>query len=679
MNITELARKLKVPTKELKEKLPELGFAIGLRAIQIPDEQAEAVIKKWNEMKQLERLRQKVEKVKRVEEEKKEREPAEKIIFLPPVITVHSLAQKLNLSIIKIINELLKNGIIATINDNLDFEIAAIIAQNLGFQVELSKEEEIKKRDSEIKEKLTQLLVEDKTRQSSRPPVVVVLGHIDHGKTSLLDKIRQTKVTEEEAGGITQHIGAYQVEVESKDYGKKRITFIDTPGHEAFNEMRSRGGQVADLAVLVIAADDKIQPQTLESIKIIQESNLPFIVAINKIDKPEADLDKIKKGLSEINLVPEDWGGKTVCLPISAKTGQGINELLEMILLMADLNKEKLKADPDRLSVGTVIESHLDPGEGVKATVLIRTGTLNLEDQVIVGDSYGRIRLMKNFQGQLLEKARPGTPVQILGLKTVPLVGDVLEVVNDLKEFKKRIKTLGKYQRKMITDQEGLTSAQGGSALGGKEKEEKKETILNIVLRADVSGSLEAIVAALEKLQTPEIKINFLKKELGDLTESDLELARTASAWLVGFQVEVPSTVSKLAQEEGIKIYLFRIIYDLIDEAKRQINALLKPEIIEHYLGKIEVLAIFRKSSQEMVVGGRVIDGEIQPKTKIRIWRQNQLMGDGLLDQLQINKQNVEKAKTGAECGIRFEGKPIINLGDIIEVYQQEKRERKIF
>ena len=679
MNITELARKLKVPTKELKEKLPELGFAIGLRAIQIPDEQAEAVIKKWNEMKQLERLRQKVEKVKRVEEEKKEREPAEKIIFLPPVITVHSLAQKLNLSIIKIINELLKNGIIATINDNLDFEIAAIIAQNLGFQVELSKEEEIKKRDSEIKEKLTQLLVEDKTRQSSRPPVVVVLGHIDHGKTSLLDKIRQTKVTEEEAGGITQHIGAYQVEVESKDYGKKRITFIDTPGHEAFNEMRSRGGQVADLAVLVIAADDKIQPQTLESIKIIQESNLPFIVAINKIDKPEADLDKIKKGLSEINLVPEDWGGKTVCLPISAKTGQGINELLEMILLMADLNKEKLKADPDRLSVGTVIESHLDPGEGVKATVLIRTGTLNLEDQVIVGDSYGRIRLMKNFQGQLLEKARPGTPVQILGLKTVPLVGDVLEVVNDLKEFKKRIKTLGKYQRKMITDQEGLTSAQGGSALGGKEKEEKKETILNIVLRADVSGSLEAIVAALEKLQTPEIKINFLKKELGDLTESDLELARTASAWLVGFQVEVPSTVSKLAQEEGIKIYLFRIIYDLIDEAKRQINALLKPEIIEHYLGKIEVLAIFRKSSQEMVVGGRVIDGEIQPKTKIRIWRQNQLMGDGLLDQLQINKQNVEKARTGAECGIRFEGKPIINLGDIIEVYQQEKRERKIF
>lgn len=664
MNLTELARKLKVSTKELKAKLPELGFHIGLKAIQIPDKQAEKVIAKWQEMKRLEKLRQKVERAKSVEKEK-EKKPLEKIVVLPEIITVNRLAEKLNLPVTKIISELMKNGVVATINENLDFEIAAIIAESLGFKIQKSETQEIE--GPKIKEKIANLLSQkEKGKLILRPPVVVVLGHVDHGKTTLLDYLRQTHVAAKEAGGITQHIGAYQISVKGKDKKDHLITFIDTPGHEAFNEIRARGGQVADIAILVIAADDKIQPQTLESIKVIQESNLPFIVAINKIDKPEADVDRIKKGLSEINLTPEDWGGQVICLPISAKTGQGVNDLLEMILLIVEMEKEKFLANPSHEGVGVVIEAHKEKTIGPMATVLVYSGTIFVHDNIIVGNVYGRIRSLRDFLGNFIEKAGPGTPVQILGLKDVPQVGDIFEVVRDLKEFKKRIKGLKpKYKELRFVE---------------KVVEKRKETkILNIVLRADVLSSLDAITVALKKLEVPEIKIKFVKKGLGEITDADVDLAKSSKAWLVGFNVGVSAAAKSLAEEMGIKIYLYQIIYQLIDEAKVQMQNLIEPEIVEHPLGKMKVLIVFRKSSQEMIIGAKVIEGLVKKGAKIRVWRGEKLIGEGDLVQLQINKQDVEEAKSGAECGVRFAGQPVINVDDVLEVFSVEKVEKKIF
>jgi len=668
MNLTELARKLKVTTKELKEKLPELGFHIGQRAIQIPDNQAQGVIEKWQAMLAQEELKKKEEMLRQRDEVADEKQTkSERLVRLTPIITVNHLAEKLGLPVIKIISELLKQGVVATINDNLDYEIAAIIAETLGWQAEKCENDEVCQ--ITVKEKIKNLLgQENKKDLVVRPPVVVVMGHIDHGKTSLLDRIRSTNVAAKEAGAITQHIGAYQVEIEDKEYGRRKITFIDTPGHEAFNEMRSHGGQVADIAILVIAADDKVQPQTLESIKVIQESNLPFIVAINKIDRPEADIDRIKKGLSEINIAPEDWGGKTICVPVSAKTGEGIDNLLKMVLLVADLEKDKLLTNPNREALGVVIESHVDKGAGTVATVIVYAGTLHSRDNIIIGQAHGRIRSLKNYLNEEVEIAEPGMPVQILGLKTSAHVGDILEVVDDAKDFKKRAKGLSPTHHFALSQSTAV-----------KEKSQTSAA-LNVVLKADVLGSLEAIITALEKLNiNPEVKIKIIKKGLGDITDADFNLAKSSNAWLVGFHVEVNSTAKGLAEETGYPFYLYQVIYQLIDEAQKQMNGLLKPEIVEHPLGKGKILALFRKSGNQQVVGVRVNDGQAVKGAKIRVWRADKLIGEGSLAQLQINKENVAEAKTGVECGIRFDGHAGLQVDDILEIYSEEKKERKIF
>jgi len=669
MNLTELARKLKITTKELKEKLPELGFHIGKRAIQIPDNQAEQVLVKWQERQAQDELKVKEEQLRqRQQTQDTDEKKSERLISLPSIITVNRLAEKLGLPVTKIISDLLKQGVVATINDNLDYEIAAIIAESLGWRAEQSEEEETKK--IHLKERFKNIIVDEKKKDLlPRPPVVVVMGHIDHGKTTLLDFIRQTNVAAQEAGAITQHIGAYSVEINDKEYGRRQITFIDTPGHEAFNEMRSHGGQAADIAVLVVAADDKVQPQTLESIKVIQESNLPFIVAINKIDKPEADIDRIKKGLSEINLAPEDWGGKTICVPISAKTGQGVDNLLKMILLVADLEKDKLLVNPRRDALGVVIESHLDKGQGPVATVLIYTGTLKARDNVIIGQTHGRIRSLKDWREKNIEKAGPSVPVQVLGLKSTPRVGDILEVVSDVKEFKKRSKDLTPAYRSINLNQ----------TIPIKEKSHSV-AVLNVVLKADVLGSLEAIVTAFQKLNNnPEVKIKIIKKGLGDITDTDFNLARSTSAWLVGFHVDINPTAKGLVEETGYPFYLYKIIYELLDEVKKQMNALLKPEIIEHPLAKAVVLALFKKTSNQIIVGARVKEGKVVKGCKIRIWRQDKLVAEGFLAQLQINKKEVEEAAVGNECGIRIEGTTNVAIDDILENYQEEKKERKIF
>jgi len=667
MNLTELARKLKVTTKELKEKLPELGFHIGGRAIQIPDNQAQGVIEKWQAMLDQDELKKKEEILRQRDEVSPEKAKSERVARLPQIITVHRLAERLGLSVIKIISELLKQGVVATINDNLDYEIAAIIAETLGWRAEKGGDEEVEK--ISVKEKIKNLLGEENKKDLTvRPPVVVVMGHIDHGKTSLLDRIRQTNVAAKEAGAITQHIGAYQVEIEDKEYGRRKITFIDTPGHEAFNEMRSHGGQVADIAILVIAADDKIQPQTLESIKVIQESNLPFIVAINKIDRPEADIDRIKKGLSEVNIAPEDWGGKTICAPISAKTGEGVDNLLKMVILVADLEKDKLLTNPNREALGVVIEGHVDKGAGTVATVIVYAGTLHGRDNIIIGQAHGRIRSLKNYLGEDVETAEPGMPVQILGLKTSAHVGDILEVVDDAKDFKKRAKELSP-TRNFAINQSAVV----------KEKNQTS-VALNIVLKADVSGSLEAIATALEKLNiNPEVKLKLIKKGLGDITDTDFNLAKSSGAWLVGFHVDINSTVKGLAEETGYPFYLYQVIYQLIDEAQKQMNGLLKPEVVERPVGKAKVLALFSKSGNQQVVGVRINDGRAVKGAKIRAWRIDKLIGEGSLAQLQINKENASEARTGVECGIRFDGHIALQVDDVLEIYSEEKKERKIF
>ncbi len=669
MNLTELARKLKVTTKELKEKLPELGFHIGGRAIQIPDEQAQGVIEKWQEMLAQEELKKKEETLRQRDEASPEKAKSERVARLPQIITVHRLAERLGLSVIKIISELLKQGVVATINDNLDYEIAAIIAETLGWRAEKEKGGGEEAEKTSIKEKIKNLLGEENKKDLvARPPVVVVMGHIDHGKTSLLDRIRQTNVAAKEAGAITQHIGAYQVEIKDKEYGRRKITFIDTPGHEAFNEMRSHGGQVADIAILVIAADDKVQPQTLESIKVIQESNLPFIVAINKIDRPEVDIDRIKKGLSEVNIAPEDWGGKTICVPISAKTGEGVDNLLKMVILVADLEKDKLLTNPNREALGVVIESHVDKGAGTVATVIVYAGTLHSRDNIIIGQAHGKIRSLKNYLDEYVEIAEPGTPVQILGLKTPAHIGDILEVVDDVKDFKKRAK--------------GLNPAHNFAINQSAVVKEKKQTsvALNVVLKADVSGSLEAIATALEKLNiNPEVKLKLIKKGLGDITDTDFNLAKSSGAWLVGFHVDINSTVKGLAEETGYPFYLYQVIYQLIDEAQKQMNGLLKPEVVECPVGRAKVLALFRKSGNQQVVGVRINEGQAVKGAKIRVWRTDKLIGEGSLVQLQINKENVSEARTDVECGIRFDGHITLQVDDVLEIYSEEKKERKIF
>src|SRR3989344_8237849 len=432
MNVGELARKLNISSKELLEILPAVGFHVGQRAIKIDDRQAHKIIEKWSQLLAQYRAQLKAGEKK---EEAVEVKAEIKAVALPPFIRVKEFAEKLRLPLSKVMAELMKNGVLSSMNEQIDYDTAAIIAQELGFEV--SADQSIAAAaEKTTSDKLEGLLAEDdKTKLKSRAPVVVVMGHVDHGKTKLLDAIRKTDVVAGESGGTTQHIGAYQAV--SK---RHPITFIDTPGHEAFTTMRSRGARVADIAILVIAADDSIQPQTKESIKIIKSAGLPMIVAINKIDKPEANVDKVKQDLAALNLTPEDWGGKTITVPISAKAGIGIENLLDMILLVAETEKEAIAADPKSLAVGTIIESHIDKGEGPVATLLVQNGTLKKGDLMLVGDNfYGKVRAIKNFLGQNVDQAPPSMPVKIIGLKATPGVGDILQAAQEV-ERKSKIK-----------------------------------------------------------------------------------------------------------------------------------------------------------------------------------------------------------------------------------------------
>lgn len=584
-----------------------------------------------------------------------------KVVFVPDVVSVGDFAERLGLPVSSVIAELLKNGVLATINENIDFETAEIIGDYLGFEVKEEKtEEKVKKPEPGIKKEKTS------KNQKERPPVITVMGHVDHGKTSLLDSIRETNVVAGESGGITQHIGAYQVEKNGK-----KITFLDTPGHEAFSKMRAHGAQVTDIALIVVAADDGIKPQTLEAIDLAKEAKVSIIIVITKIDKPEANIDRVKKQLAEIGLNPEDWGGHTLMGAVSSKTKEGIDDLLELILLLAEM--KKLKADPNDSASGVVIESHLDYGRGPTATILVQNGTLLSGDWVCVGETYGKIRSMEDASGKKIKKAAPSTPIKVSGLKSVPKVAETFQAYLDEKSAKEECQKILKGQHvKRLSEVKKIGIEEiTASVKAGKIKE------LNIVLKADVKGSLEAVEESLEKMKTEEVAVKIIKKGVGDITEDDVMMAKAGGALIFGFGVGLSSAVDQLAKREKVKIALYEVIYELLDDVRAALSTLLTPEKIELVEGKLEVLKIF-KAGKPIILGGKVIEGKILPHLNVRIIRNKETLGEGRIVSLKRDKSEVPEAPVGAECGLGIETDVTPAEKDIIEAYRVEERKRTL-
>src|SRR5680860_126083 len=651
MNISELARILRINPQELRDLLPELGFSIGKKAIKVDNNTAKKIIRNWPA------LRREWERKKMAESIKKQDEvlPKEiKVISVPKVLTVRNYAELAGIPINRVLAELMKNGVFTSINEKIDFDTAAIIGESLNLDVKL--EETQAEEGSDNNQLEDALSKEDAKSLEERSPVIVVMGHVDHGKTKLLDSIRKTDVVAGETGGITQHIGAYQVTRKNQT-----ITFIDTPGHEAFTAMRSRGAKIADIAILVVAADDGVKPQTVEAFRIIEATKIPFIVAINKIDKPAADVNRVKQELSnQLNITPEDWGGKTICVPISATEGTGIEDLLDMVLLVAHTESEDLKANPKAKAMGTVIESNVDKGTGPLATILIQNGTLRVGDQLCFNNIiYGKVKALRNYKGEEVESVGPSSPAKVVGLKISPTVGDMLFVGKGEKVKIKKIKSSSKEPEvfKTITDDE----------------KDNKIPSVNIVIKADYLGSAEAIEESLLKLNNDKVKAKIIFKGLGYITEGDVKRAEASGAKILGFNVKMSPQVEDLVRERKVIVQIFSIIYDLIKYVKEDMKLLIKPEIRRVDLGRLKVLAIFRTDGEGQIVGGKVLDGEIKNNSSLEVWRGDTLITTGKLARLQAGKQDVNSVEKDNEAGIKYEGKPLIEEGDILVSHIEEE------
>lgn len=660
MNVAELARRLKTTSNELLEKLPGLGFDIGKRAIKVDDRIAMKITEAWRVQAKKEWEQRKLSEIRGGSAGGEGVEKTGGTIKIPAVITVRELASVMALPINKLLTTLMKNGVLASMNERIDFDTASIIGEELGFTVEaddMTKEDDVVNVAGQ--ERLKGILTDETSVKATRPPVIVVMGHVDHGKTKILDAIRKTDVVATESGGITQHIGAYQVHKNGR-----LITFIDTPGHEAFTAMRSRGARVADIAILVVAADDGVQPQTKEAIKIVQDAKIPFVVAINKIDKPESDVEKAKSDLSALGLLPEDWGGNVVCVPVSAKDGTGIDDLLETLLLIADLNAESIKSDPDRPAIGTIIESHISKGEGRVATILVQAGTLKAGDNLCAGSDFcGKVRALKDYKGGDIKEAAPGTPVKIIGLKFAPEVGSILEACGDIKELNRDFK-----QHRLNAQKDFSVFSAGQEESGGNFK------TINLIIKADVLGSLEAIIESLAKLETPEIKIKIISKGLGIITEADVLKAEASGAELVGFKVKPVGTVASLARDKKVDIKLYEVIYHLLEAIQEKMKIIKSQEVTQKLVGKLQVVKVFRKENKNMIVGGSVVEGGLIPTDTAIVVRGGEPITVGKVTRLECFRKSVEHVAEGQECGLTFEGKPLIEEGDVIEFYQEEKK-----
>ncbi len=596
--------------------------------------------------------------VKKAKEQTVSTVKIEKAVINSDIIALKVLSEKIGVTAAEITKRLFKEGIMKTINDSVDFDTAAYIADEFGVELEL-------KLDKTAEDVLSEGFVEDADDPSTlegRPPVVTVMGHVDHGKTSLLDRIRKTNVTAGEAGGITQHIGAYQVSV-----GGKQLTFLDTPGHAAFTAMRARGTQATDIAVLVVAADDGIMPQTVEAINHAKAANVPIIVAVNKIDKPEANIEKVKTGLTEHGLLPEEWGGDVMICPISAKTGVGVDKLLESIELLAEI--KDLKANPNRKAKGVVIEAKLDQSKGPIATILVQNGTLKVSDPVIVGTVTGKIRAMIDDKGRRITSAGPSMPVSIMGLDEVPNAGDVLFAV----EQEKLLKQVAE-ERKNKERENMIKSSQKVSLDDVFNKISEGEMKgLNIIVKADVQGSVEAVRESMEKLSNEEVKVNVIHSAVGAINDSDVMLAESSHAIIIGFNVRPDSNAKQSAERSGVDVKLYRVIYEAIEDVQNALKGMLAPKFTEVYLGKAEVREVFKISGVGQVAGCYVTEGKIMRSGKLRIYRSDIMICEGNVLQLKRFKDDVKEVGQGFECGISIEKFNDIKVGDFIECYQVEE------
>lgn len=577
-----------------------------------------------------------------------------KMVALPPTMTVREFADMVKKPVTQIIKSLMLKGKMMGQNDDIEYDLAEELALDMNILAEPMQEEDIFKAYAEVVDKPEDL--------KQRPPVVVVMGHVDHGKTSLLDAIRNTKVTAGEAGGITQHIGASIVSINGRS-----ITFLDTPGHEAFTAMRMRGAQVTDIAILVVAADDGIMPQTVEAISHAKAAGVQVIVAINKMDKENANPDHVKQQLTEYELIPEDWGGSTICVPVSAKTGQGIEELLENVILVADI--EDYKANPNRPAVGQVIEAQLDKGRGVVATALVQKGTLNIGDTIVVGKSFGRIKAMNDDTGHKVKSATPSMAVEILGLSEVPVAGEPFFVTPDEREARRLAeKVMARDRRKLI---EGTKKVSLEGLFDSIQAGEMKE--LNIVVKADVQGSVEAVRQSLEKLSNDKVKVRIIHGAVGAINESDVMLASAANAIIIGFNVRPDTTAKAVSETEKVDVRLYRVIYDAIEDIDAAMKGLLDPEFAEKVTGHAEVRQVFKASGIGIIAGAYVTDGKIVRGGKARLLRDNIVVYDGEIASLQRFKDSVKEVTVNYECGIVLENYSDIKEGDVIEAYVMEE------
>jgi translation initiation factor IF-2 len=584
--------------------------------------------------------------------------PKAPLIELPASLSVKDLADVLHISSIDVIKQLMRNGIMANINQIINYDVAMMVASGYGYEV---KPKAKAKTAASAAGKIKKQVKEEKGSDlQPRPPVVTIMGHVDHGKTRLLDAIRQTNVMASEAGGITQHIGAYQVEVDGK-----KVTFLDTPGHEAFTAMRARGAQVTDVAVLVVAADDGVMPQTIEAMNHAKAAGVPILVAINKIDKPEANPDLVKQQLATNGLMVEEWGGEAIAVPVSAKEKKGISDLLENILLLAEM--EDLKANPSKPAAGVVIEAEMDKSRGPLATVLVQNGTLKQNDIIVVGNTLGKVKAMFNDKGKQIHKAEPSTPVEILGLSEVPQVGDALSAVSD--EAQARAIVQKRQLQQKQPEVKGLRlDTFFDEITAGKVKE------LNIILKTDVQGSIEPIKNSLERLGTAEVQVRIIHSSTGNITEGDVMLALASEGLIIGFSTNVDIGARRLADVKGVDIRTYNIIYALIDDVEKALKGMLEPTIVEVIEGRAEIRQVFPAGKGTKVAGCYVIEGRISRNSPVRVIRKSKVLADTGVSSMRRFKDDVKEVATGFECGIGLKDFNDFQPGDYLEFYQKKQQ-----
>jgi translation initiation factor IF-2 len=589
-------------------------------------------------------------------------ENGHKVIEIPESLTVRELATRIEASPIDVIKQLMANGVMANINQQIDYDTAAIVMEEFGFEAKPVLPPEVEEGEDGAMVPDWRRLISDEDPKAlvDRPPVVTMLGHVDHGKTTLLDAIREAEVAEGEAGGITQHIAAYQV-----IHDERRITFLDTPGHEAFTAMRARGAQGADIAVLVVAADDGVMPQTREALAHARAARVPILVALNKIDRSTANPDKVKQELADVGLLPDDWEGETIIVPVSAKMREGIDDLLEAVLLVAEITD--IQSNPEGKVLGTVIEAELDKSKGVVTSLLVQNGTLRVGDVVMVGMAYGRVRAMFDYQGNQVEEATPSTPVSVLGLSDVPKAGELFTTIETerqarmiVEERKSRLQE-EKAKPRVISLDRVFEAYQAG-----------KTQELRLVVKADVQGSLEPITSSLAELSAGDIKVNILHTATGNINESDVMLATASEAIVIGFNVVADQAARRAAETEGVDIRIYDIIYRLTEDVEKALKGMLEPETREVELGRAEVRAVFRIRKVGNIAGCMVLEGEIRRNAKIRVVREGEVLFDGSIGSLKHEKDDVREIREGFECGIGVKGFDEYEVGDILECYVEE-------